>query len=1228
MASSSDVGEIPKVSAKDIKYDETPIGRGGYGYVYRGVHKDLGTVAIKTMIADGLLPSRHQRIFKAEGKKLWELKHTSIVRLLGLIMEENNYSLILEYMHFGSLTAFRSDFVDIDWSLLVSVIRDVIHGMEYLHGPDPPILHLDLKSDNILINRRIRAKITDFGLSQWKTMTRTMTRSQGGEEKGRKGTVTHVPPEVWNNINTAPNKGYDVYSFGIVLWETVVGDRPFARVSDDIIPKAVLSGQRPDMTMIPSQCPREVMEMMTRCWTQQSDKRPTFAEMKVEIDALFEKLAPAVPEALGKLEKEIAGLYDAEDLGGDTAATADSESIFDAATKLTKPLTNLSTTSPQSVQMEDIGEEEDVPKTTGPPVPNGQSLPIVGLQDEAPSGPSRGASTTAASSSTSKAPAATGAGSASQAKPKPQAASTTATATATSATTTATSGSSTSGATTAPAAAPAAAPGPFVMTEEQKKALRRVLRDPVGMLLMHKDAQLCKKVFGVDLELQKKIKDPKELLKLLEKDPLLRMELKRKGAEHVGWLFFPHRMKDEIRRKRPNRTPKPEAVNRMKTLREERQKRESKNTPKMDFDHKEKKSSGIASGLMGLFKKDKYKKMEKDPMSKYMDPYHDPYSDMMDMRRSMGMGSLAPDMSYKLKRALRDPQMIRYILREETPPRISPVDREVMDVIRDPDKLLEYMRQDPKLLDILVATDKEALMKLVARSRGPQSRHMRNMRGPRRMPGMYRGLEMDMMDMDLEDEMMMNPGRYERHKQTRELMDMLKNPGLPSSLMDPSSSSSSSRPSTVSRPPNTPPASTSAAASATNTAASNTGPSKVNTAANSNTTPGPGSKGPSPTKAATIPLKSSATESKDASKSATTNISQTGGSAIGAAVVGVVGAGVAGADNQKPQEPERREIKGLPDDHLVKRQENIKMPVQRHTDTEPLQTAYGFAKGFLNQTNSKSVPKTPTTNASNSQTASSTTSAASSTSGQGQTSTTQGQASGGTQNSSAGQSQSSSGQGQSSSGQGQSSSGQGQRPGSNTTSGAQPGSGTTFRAQPQFQNFNDPTSIHVELNADGSMSGDFNPLSLPAGVQFGENNVMVLNCDDDGNVSRNDISGAGSTRKRSTDYRSKFKKMSKKHRSVLGRGEEIDFDHVNLIADDIGPKWMDLAVEVEMKGEKLRDLKLEYKMNKGQDDYDYCMRVINDLLQRKPFFTLRDLILSLKEIDCQKTAIKLIEFVP
>ena len=81
------------------------------------------------------------------------------------------------------------------------------------------MLHLDLKSDNILMNKEFDAKICDFGISEWKTRT---TRP------GRQGTISHIAPEILNNVNIQSTPEQDVYSFGISCWEIFTGKKPYA----------------------------------------------------------------------------------------------------------------------------------------------------------------------------------------------------------------------------------------------------------------------------------------------------------------------------------------------------------------------------------------------------------------------------------------------------------------------------------------------------------------------------------------------------------------------------------------------------------------------------------------------------------------------------------------------------------------------------------------------------------------------------------------------------------------------------------------------------------------------------------------------------------------------------------------------------------------------------------------------------------------------------------------
>ncbi|XP_021356903.1 uncharacterized protein LOC110452596 isoform X2 [Mizuhopecten yessoensis] len=310
--------EAPVLLKTDFVFDEVPIGRGGFGTVYRAKHKDFGIVAVKTLIDNGLLPQKHIRILIKEAKKLSQVcGHTSILKLLGTIMEKDNYSLILEYMALGSLVDFRKEF-KVQWPVVGRILMDIVSGMEFLHTHDPQILHLDLKGDNILLNGQIRAKIADFGLSEWRTITMTVTRgadaTSGSNPSGRRCTVTHVPPEVWSNVNAPSSTLFDIYSFGIVLWELLSGGVPYRGASDDLVRSAVLSGQRPDFSVIPKDCSPKFTQLMTRCWHQKAGQRPPFTVIKKEVDSIYSnQYEKDIVKALKNIRAEIVEEYERDD---------------------------------------------------------------------------------------------------------------------------------------------------------------------------------------------------------------------------------------------------------------------------------------------------------------------------------------------------------------------------------------------------------------------------------------------------------------------------------------------------------------------------------------------------------------------------------------------------------------------------------------------------------------------------------------------------------------------------------------------------------------------------------------------------------------------------------------------------------------------------------------------------------------------------------------------------
>ncbi|XP_061163410.1 receptor-interacting serine/threonine-protein kinase 3-like isoform X2 [Saccostrea echinata] len=281
---------IPIVDQSEIELENLPIGRGGYGTVYRGKHRQFGHVAVKTLINNGQLPKKHLDVLQAEAKKLMEFcEHDGILHLYGLIMQRDNYSLILEYMPLGSLIDFRKQFSP-QFPLYVRFLMEVSSAMDFLHSRIPTILHLDLKADNILLDGDMHAKVSDFGLSEWKTVTMTATRrTDQSDSSGRRCTVSHVPPEVWSNINTPSDRFYDIYSFAICVWEMLTGAVPYGNARDDLIRSAVLSGQRPDFSLIPTGCPPFLTKLMTRCWHQKPTQRPSFGTLKKEIEEQYNK---------------------------------------------------------------------------------------------------------------------------------------------------------------------------------------------------------------------------------------------------------------------------------------------------------------------------------------------------------------------------------------------------------------------------------------------------------------------------------------------------------------------------------------------------------------------------------------------------------------------------------------------------------------------------------------------------------------------------------------------------------------------------------------------------------------------------------------------------------------------------------------------------------------------------------------------------------------------------
>ncbi|KAI3958503.1 hypothetical protein MKW92_018325, partial [Papaver armeniacum] len=151
-------------NATDNFSREKLLGQDGTAKVYKGILHNGTGIAVKRM--EGFINEKALRKFKSEITFLKKIRHRHLVALLGYCLDGNERLLVFEYMPKGTLSQhLEGVFEPLDWTRRLSIALDVARGVEYLHGlSQQSYVHRDLKSDNILLNDAMMAKVVDFGL--------------------------------------------------------------------------------------------------------------------------------------------------------------------------------------------------------------------------------------------------------------------------------------------------------------------------------------------------------------------------------------------------------------------------------------------------------------------------------------------------------------------------------------------------------------------------------------------------------------------------------------------------------------------------------------------------------------------------------------------------------------------------------------------------------------------------------------------------------------------------------------------------------------------------------------------------------------------------------------------------------------------------------------------------------------------------------------------------------
>ncbi|GMF36467.1 unnamed protein product [Phytophthora fragariaefolia] len=261
------------------------ISRGGYGEVYAGVFHGR-SVAIKMLLAATHTDIKHVNNFLAEAKMAATMDHPRIVSLVGIAWDSlSDLCVVLEYMEGGDLRTLLDKYqrtghpTGLDHQK-ANIAIHVCHALTYLHSLLPAIIHRDLKSRNVLLNRELEAKLTDFGVSR-ERLDGTMTAGVG--------TSLWMAPEVM--MGERYDDKADIFSLGVLLSELDVHTLPYARekrtMSDAVLLHRVAMGSV--RVSFSPYSPRDFQELGYACVSVNPGDRPSAAEVLYKLQIILSR---------------------------------------------------------------------------------------------------------------------------------------------------------------------------------------------------------------------------------------------------------------------------------------------------------------------------------------------------------------------------------------------------------------------------------------------------------------------------------------------------------------------------------------------------------------------------------------------------------------------------------------------------------------------------------------------------------------------------------------------------------------------------------------------------------------------------------------------------------------------------------------------------------------------------------------------------------------------------
>ena len=263
------------IRESDLEYHEQ-IGRGASGGVYRVTwkSKEFGSIEAAVKKIPILKDGNIEEMFGNDIKYFQSLSHPNIITYYGHIITPDHVIIVTEYATNGTLYDNLKNKDRLPPKLKLKWAIQAAKGIKYLQ--DKKILHRDIKSINLLIDRDNNLKICDFGIAKELTSTKTTQNLEGS--------IKYIPPEAFHFTSDSKlSLKADIFAFGIILWELETCQEPYEGLDfERIIWLVGNDDYRPE---IPASCPDVLENLMQQCWDKERDNRPDVDHI---IDTLLE----------------------------------------------------------------------------------------------------------------------------------------------------------------------------------------------------------------------------------------------------------------------------------------------------------------------------------------------------------------------------------------------------------------------------------------------------------------------------------------------------------------------------------------------------------------------------------------------------------------------------------------------------------------------------------------------------------------------------------------------------------------------------------------------------------------------------------------------------------------------------------------------------------------------------------------------------------------------------